>query len=198
MSIGLEITSLAHGLVAEAAQGQGRAFFDDPLFVFTFSDEETRRIRLPWLMQVGRRVWRTIRGGRDNVRRNARSRRVAATGPDIALARPDGRGGFLRGVRRASELSIEMMAEVHERVVPVPHWYLMILGVDPPFQGRGVGSALRAPTLARADADRLPCYQEMAKERNVAFYERHGFAVHQEEDVPGDGPHMWMMLREAR
>jgi ribosomal protein S18 acetylase RimI-like enzyme len=85
----------------------------------------------------------------------------------------------------------------HERLVPEPHWYLMILGVDPPHQGRGVGGTLIRPTLARADAEGVRCYLETAKERNLAFYRRHGFEVAAEDDVP-DGPHVWMMTREPR
>jgi MFS family permease len=51
-----------------------------------------------------------------------------------------------------------------------PHWYLWLLGVDPDRQGQGVGSALLAPILARADAEGLPCALETLTERNVWFY----------------------------
>jgi ribosomal protein S18 acetylase RimI-like enzyme len=93
---------------------------------------------------------------------------------------------------------MELMSTHHQRLVPDPHWYLMILGVEPERQGQGIGSALISPTLARADADGLPCYLETAKEQNLAFYRRHGFEVRHEDDIPGGGPRMWMMIREPK
>src|SRR5262249_58650432 len=38
------------------------------------------------------------------------------------------------------------------RAVPEPHWYLAGIGVDPPFQRRGVGGALLGPGLAAPPA----------------------------------------------
>lgn len=71
----------------------------------------------------------------------------------------------------------------------------MILGVDPPLQGQGTGSALIQPMLTRADAESRRCYLDTTKERNVAFYRKHAFAVRGEADVEGE-LHVWMMVRE--
>ena len=60
---------------------------------------------------------------------------------------------------------------------PDPKWYLEVIGLDDGFRGRGLGGRLLAPGLARADAQGLPCYLETSKPRNVAWYERLGFAV---------------------
>jgi len=75
------------------------------------------------------------------------------------------------------------------------HYYLQGLGTDPPFQGQGLGSAAMQPVLARCDAERTPAYLESTKERNVAFYERHGFKVTGTIDVKPDGPRLWTMWR---
>ena len=72
-----------------------------------------------------------------------------------------------------------------------------MLGTDPRHQGRGVGSALLEPILARCDADRVPAYLESSKRSNVPFYERHGFRVLGELAIAG-GPVIWRMQREAR
>jgi ribosomal protein S18 acetylase RimI-like enzyme len=85
------------------------------------------------------------------------------------------------------------MREAHPST---PHFYLAGLGTDPPRQGEGLGSAAMAPVLARADRDRVPAYLESTKERNVAFYERHGFRVTGTITAPPDGPPMWLMWRE--
>jgi ribosomal protein S18 acetylase RimI-like enzyme len=98
--------------------------------------------------------------------------------------------------RRATAVGAQL-ARI-ERAHPLePHWYLAVLGTDPRHQGRGVGSALLAPTLARCDADRVPAYLESSKRENVPFYERHGFRV-LGEIAFRDGPSVWRMQREPR
>jgi ribosomal protein S18 acetylase RimI-like enzyme len=75
--------------------------------------------------------------------------------------------------------------------------YLSVLGTDPAAQGRGIGSALLAPVLRQCDEDGVPAYLESSKERNVAFYARHGFRVREELALPR-GPQMWLMWRDPR
>lgn len=78
-----------------------------------------------------------------------------------------------------------------------PHYYLAILGVDPSAQGQGLGSAVVRPMLDRCDTEGVPAYLESSKESNVAFYERHGFRVTGEVELPF-GPPLWLMWRDAR
>ena len=80
----------------------------------------------------------------------------------------------------------------------IPHWYLCVLGVGPSTQGTGVGSALVRTVLDEADRDRLPAYVESSKERNLPFYERHGFRVVERLDFPLRGPSLGLMWREPR
>jgi len=86
-----------------------------------------------------------------------------------------------------------------ERVHPKepPHWYLAVLGTDPPAQGQGLGSAVLRPVLEQCDADGVAAYLESSKERNIAFYARHGFRVTSELTLPR-GPKMWAMWRDPR
>jgi len=78
-----------------------------------------------------------------------------------------------------------------------PHWYLAVLGTDPSAQGRGLGSAMLEPVLARCDEDGVGAYLESSKERNIDFYARHGFRVSEEIRLLR-GPPMWKMWREPR
>jgi GNAT superfamily N-acetyltransferase len=78
-----------------------------------------------------------------------------------------------------------------------PHWYLAVLGTDPVAQGNGLGSAVLGPVLEQCDGDGLGAYLESSKERNVAFYARHGFRVTEELRLPR-GPRIWAMWREPR
>ena len=78
-----------------------------------------------------------------------------------------------------------------------PHHYLRVIGCDPDKQGRGVGSALLAPALARCDERGEPAYLESSNERNLPFYRRHGFEV-TGEVTTYLGPKAWFMWREPR
>lgn len=76
------------------------------------------------------------------------------------------------------------------------HWYLPVLGVSPPWQGRGFGAALLQPVLARCDADGTPAYLEASTERNRALYERLGFTPLEECRYAPAAPPLWRMWRE--
>ena len=71
-------------------------------------------------------------------------------------------------------------------------------GTDPDHQGQGLASAVMQPVLTRCDAEGVPAYLESTKERNVGFYEGHGFVVRSEEQIPLGGPQLWLMWREPR
>ena len=68
------------------------------------------------------------------------------------------------------------------------------LTVLPARQGQGVGSTALAAALRDVDA---PVMLETQDSRNVAFYERLGFAVIDEDTCPIGEYHTWSMLREA-
>ena len=78
-----------------------------------------------------------------------------------------------------------------------PHEYLFFLGVQPENQNRGIGTALMAPVLARADAAGHPCYLETSDPRNRTLYERHGFRAIA-EITPPSGPQFWPMVRNPQ
>ena len=78
------------------------------------------------------------------------------------------------------------------------HFYLMSIGVDPRFQGQGLGSALLDATLATIDAKGLPTYLESSNEKNLPLYKRHGYHVTSEfQPLPG-APTLWGMWRDAK
>lgn len=58
-----------------------------------------------------------------------------------------------------------------------PHWYLDLLVVRRARQRQGLGRAVVADGIERADRDCVPCYLETADPATVAFYQRLGFAV---------------------
>lgn len=101
------------------------------------------------------------------------------------------------GYRRLREISRAISALEHRRAhhVPRPHYYLSALGVEPERQGEGIGTALVAPILERAEHEDVPAYLETATARNVLLYERLGFEVVEELTLPDTDVHGWLMLR---
>jgi GNAT superfamily N-acetyltransferase len=80
-----------------------------------------------------------------------------------------------------------------------PHWNLETMGIVPEAQGRGVGTRLVAPGLARADRDGLACYLTTARRENLRFYGRLGFEVeHELLPLGPGGPTLWGMRRPPR
>ena len=75
------------------------------------------------------------------------------------------------------------------------YWYLHYIGVRPVHQGKGFGGKLIRERIAVADEAGLPCWLETATPENVGLYQRFGFAIANEWDVPDGGPHFWGMMR---
>jgi ribosomal protein S18 acetylase RimI-like enzyme len=76
-----------------------------------------------------------------------------------------------------------------------PHFYLGTVGVRRDRQGQQLGTSLLQPGLEECDRIGAAAYVETSSTGNVRFYERAGFRVTGEVDVPGGGPHVWAMLR---
>lgn len=85
---------------------------------------------------------------------------------------------------------------IHAREMPGPHWRLFFLGVEPERQGQGVGGALIQPMLMRIAEAGVPIYLDTLEARTVPFYERQGFRVVAEGDVPDSAVHVWAMRRD--
>jgi ribosomal protein S18 acetylase RimI-like enzyme len=99
-------------------------------------------------------------------------------------------GAMMRGLGYQRELLANHPKE--------PHWYLWSLTVEPDMQGRGVGSALTADGLARADAQRCGAYLETQNLENLAFYERFGFAPRGAVQPAPEAPPLYCLWRPSR
>ncbi len=198
-------TRMRQHQIADSGAALGRAFFDDPLMEYILPDEGKRGPASTWFFTAaaklghhygevyttgekvdGNAIWLPPGKVKVSIPKMIRSGMLMAP---IKF----GLGPFSRFLTVMNTLE-----HLHDRDMPEPHWYLMVLGVDPPRQGQGVGGALIQPIIERADADGLPCYLETMKTRNVTFYEKHGFSVIVEDDLPKGGPHFWTMKRPAR
>ena len=177
-----------------------RAFDDDPVMTWIFPDDGMRRRRLPGFFAATLRGTSLRHDGTEVAVRDGQVLGAAIWLPPGTWRPPLWRqlaalpGLVVRLRSRLSVASVTYGALV--RLHPErPHWYLSGIGTDPAVQGTGVGGELLRSRLARCDADRLPAYLESSKERNVPFYERHGFRVTGEVTIPGGGPTLWLMWR---
>jgi ribosomal protein S18 acetylase RimI-like enzyme len=88
-----------------------------------------------------------------------------------------------------------VMEEAHEKHMGTRrHWYLAVIGVDPEYQGRGLGTRLMEPIMILADEQKTEIYLECSKESNVTYYQRLNFEV-LGIMRPKDGPPSWVMRR---
>lgn len=201
----MRLVPLEETRLLKAARMLARAFHEDPLQKYAFPDETERRRRsvtqfealLRYGMLAGE-VWVT-------------AGEVAAAGiwRPPGAGEPDGAAAETSGLARLPELvGVEEMTrfstladhldERRREDIGAPHWYAMVLGVEPAMQGLGLGSGLLEAILPRADAAGAPCYLETCNPRNVGFYRRHGFRVLREGREPKSGLDYWTFLREPR
>jgi ribosomal protein S18 acetylase RimI-like enzyme len=205
MTTATQTTRMTDSQIAESGAVLARAFHDDPLTNYWIPEDEKRRTALPWFMTTatkyghkhgevettvgtveGNAVW--LPPGKTHVP----PLQMMLAGMYMAPFKL-GWSNFQRFMK-----SLDLFEKLHKDAVPEDHWYLMVIGVDPPRQGQGIGSALMQPALAKADAAHVPCYLETQKEINVKLYRKHGFEVVVEDDTPDGGLHYWTMKRPAR
>lgn len=201
-----EPVRLAKTQIREAGEVLSRAFRDDPVVQYIFRGASNTARALDWFFTVTARCGR-MRG--DQVYTTA----GRVDGVAIWLSPGEYPLGLLRMVRAGMILApvklgpaalarfmrvMDPLEHLHKRDAPPQHWYLQFLGVDPPLQGQGIGGALMQPVLARADAEALSCYLETTNGRTVPLYERYGFEIVAEGDLPKGGPRFWTMKREPQ
>jgi ribosomal protein S18 acetylase RimI-like enzyme len=105
--------------------------------------------------------------------------------------------GRVTGLRHVLSRMIGIQA-LEQKHPQEPHYYLPMIGTDPAFRRKGIGSALLGPILRTCDEEGIIAYLENTNENNLPFYERHGFQLTEVFQFPFNGPQMWMMLREPR
>ena len=146
MSIISQIVRIADGQALAAGEVLARAFFNDPLCVYTQPDLEARMSQFTWLFT------QLVREGarQDGVYTNAligRPDGVAVWMPPHAgeATGEEGVGSEMdqmeqrfgpQAYRRFTE-TYRHFDRIHHQCMAGPHWYLALLGVSPRRQGQG-------------------------------------------------------------
>lgn len=86
----------------------------------------------------------------------------------------------------------------HHEEMSEPHWMLNLIGVEPTYQGKGIGSLLLQPILEKADRDGFSCYLSTFNEQAVGFYQKHGFITLWQGELSDGSPRIWTMKRKPQ
>jgi GNAT superfamily N-acetyltransferase len=178
----------------------GRAFEDDPPFVWMLPDAKTRQARAGRFFAtlvraealgygavevacldgviVGGAIWLPPGHWMPTVAEQLRSL------PGFARA-------FGRRLGQATAVA-QAMARAHPRK---PHWYLYAVGVEPARQGSGVAGPLLRSRLTRCDQSGQPAYLESSKPTNVPLYQHFGFEPTGPMALPDGAPVITPMWR---
>lgn len=203
MPFAIDVRSPRKADIRPLARTLGRAFHDDPVMKWMLPDDGRRPKGLARMFATMTRHHFMAGGGVE-----------VACSPDgigaAALWDPPGgwkqssREEFLmmpsfmlamgRGAVRGRQIG-ELMKKHHPEE---PHWYLGVIGSDPTVRGGGFGRALMQSRLDRVDAEHAPAYLESSNPDNIPYYQRFGFEVTGEINLPDGGPTMWPMWRDPR
>ena len=182
--------------IDQAAGVAARALRDDPDWVAVSADPLVRLEMLTGMFAgslPGARVAGARRGGRIlGV--------AAAVGPGRcvgALLPPAGRvqeppPGDASDADRL--LHFRSVLATHD--LDEPHWHVGPVGVEPGFQGRGIGRAVLGTLCDEFDEHGRVGWVKTAKAGNVHFYGRHGFEVVEESSVLSVP--LWFLRRRPR
>jgi GNAT superfamily N-acetyltransferase len=177
-----------------------RAFDQDPVVNWVLRQDRGRAAAFQWLFRLSLRL--ALPHGHVYVTADGRGVAVWTPPDKWRAGRREQLGqlpGFFRsvGLRRVPRV-LAAVAALEARHPRPPHFYLADLAVDPPAQGRGLGSAMLGHVLDRCDRDAVPAYLENSNPRNTPLYERHGFRTLERHLMGGDGPPILLMWRQPR
>ena len=176
-----------------------RALFDDPVMRWIIGDDGRRRSVLETKLRPV--------PAQDLVKQDECYTTESAVGAAVWELPGQWKIGILDQLRL-----LPSMARINGRLLPralrtiatlesnhpaAPHYYLPFVGVEPEWQGRGLGTALMRPVLDRCDEEKMPAYLEASSPRNRVLYERHGFQVTEQFSLGPDSPPLWRMWRNS-
>jgi GNAT superfamily N-acetyltransferase len=175
-----------------------RAFYADPVWGWAFPDPEQR-------LEQHRAVWGLVAKAALSYETAWLSGDCAAVALWIPPGKPELRP---EDEERLEGLLAELLGDGAARVLETferfeaahptaqPHYYLSLLATNPDQRGRGLGIGLMAATLERIDAEAAPAFLESSNPVNTPRYEKLGFAVCGEFELPDGGPSVTQMWRE--
>lgn len=198
-----DLIRLNESLIEPVAEMLARAFHDDPAFTYIIPDASERKNKLPYLFQLSL-GFGVLYGEAYATSPNLEGIAVWLPSETVDMSfwetMPSDESALMAkiGGEIIGKLQVftDYCTPLHKRHAPFRHWFLEELAVDPMFQGKSYAATLLKPMLAKIDQEHLPCYLRTQNGRNVPFYQRYGFKLIEEGEIPGTGVGNWCMLRE--
>jgi GNAT superfamily N-acetyltransferase len=173
------------------------AFMNDPMQRYVFPDEEERKQRSPAHFEAFLRYG--LMFGEVYTTENYEGAELLLRPGETELTNEK---ADISGVSKLPEVLgqeacdrffsvLDYIDPFHKEDAPQHHWYLMVLGVHPLHQGKGIGKALLVHVLDKARATGLPVYLETTQPANVPFYTSMGFKVISALKEPASGLDIW-------
>ncbi|MFC1942652.1 GNAT family N-acetyltransferase [Chloroflexota bacterium] len=200
-----QLIRLKKAHINPASRMMARAFQNYPINVHVYPDAAEREARLPYMFEYHLRYCLTYKltyTTSDQLEGLAIWMRLEKI--SMSYWRYISSGAFWpvlkmgREAKRRAQPFFEFADKKHKELAPFTHWYLMLIGVDPKFQGKGYSSLLMKEMFSRIDEEGLPCYLETQVEKNVSIYQRFGFKIIDEFTIPETTIMTWAMLRDSQ
>jgi ribosomal protein S18 acetylase RimI-like enzyme len=200
-----EIARLSKNNMKHAIDVLTNTFWEDPLTVYFFPEEEKRKRFLPLFSEF-------------MLKQGLRYGDVFVTSPNVVgvgiwthsktiettLWRLIRSGGLKQYwvfgsalIKKMTKVN-EFVSERRRRLAVNPYIHLGSLAVDPKHQGQGYASKLIRPMLQRLDEMKIPCYLETQSESNVSLYQHYGFEVLEQCIAPDQEIPHWYMIRTPK
>ncbi|MFF4675140.1 GNAT family N-acetyltransferase [Streptomyces sp. NPDC001279] len=183
--------------VPAAVDTLARAFADYPYTRYVIAaDNHVERIRrfqelsLTRISMVYGRVWVADEG------RAVAAWSIPGQDPSPAFAELGPIFDELSGDRAAASEAVDAATAPYRP--QEPGWFLETVGTAPEAQGQGLGSAVLIPGIQEAERAGYPAFLETSSEANVRFYERLGFKVTADIQLPDNSLRTWCMRRDPR
>jgi ribosomal protein S18 acetylase RimI-like enzyme len=187
-----------------AAKVLEQAFYTDQLLNFIYADTIDKPGKLNWFSQTTFRLAALYGDCLSTAEKDGVLMMLPPDQTNLSIGAMAKSGLIAAPFRMGWASFSRMMAfmdvaeKEHKAATPFDHYYIMTVGVLPERQGMGIGKKLMTRALDIVDASNMPCYLETQNENNVPIYERFGFEVVADKELPKGGLHSWGMLRQKR
>ncbi|MFW9902435.1 MAG: GNAT family N-acetyltransferase [Candidatus Thorarchaeota archaeon] len=200
-----DLTLLTKNQIKQASHIISEAFFNDPLMTFLFPRTRERKYKLSLMMELLIRIG--IKYGVVNV--------TSSNLEGVAVWLPSNKAkitplmGLVNGgisyffkigskIIKKQNKFYRFTYSKHKELMPLFHWYLSIIAINPSYQGKGYSKILLNSMFEQIDKQKLPCFLDTNNKNNIPIYKRFGFETIEEYEIPNSDLLNWVMIRASK